>query len=156
MFKDLENTTESRIIYDYDDIFAQLKERGITFSQLKETLALSENCFQAIKNHEIMPFEDEAKIKTYLDIKSTFMKKEYYFEFPSTSEGISDKWKAIKLFEKMKAHRFSILVDRNPKGENRYKIIGNIGGTIYEREEHFAYDTSAIIVFYSYIEEYLS
>lgn len=156
MFKDLENITETRVFCDYTDIFVRLKEKGISFAQLKEMLDLSENCISAIQDKKVLPFADEEKITSHLDIKSSFMRKEYYFECPSTPEGISDKWKAIDLFEKMKSHRFSILVDRNPGGENRYKIIGNINGSIYEREENFAYDTSAIIVFYSYIEEHLN
>lgn len=155
-YKDLEAITESRTFFDYTDISVKLQEKGMNFSQLKESLSLDDNCIQSIRENKLLSFEDEQKIRAYLDIKSAFIKKEYYFDYPPTVEGHSDKWEAIKLFENMKIHHFSILVDKKTSGEHKYKIIGSINGSYYEKEEQFSYDTSAIIVFASYLKEILN
>lgn len=155
-YKDLEAITESQTIIDYTDIFLKLQEKGMNFSQLKELLALSENSFQQIQEKKFLSWEDEKKIKEYLNIQDDFCKKEYYFDFPPTQDGISDKWKAIKIFEKMKAHNFKILVEQSTNGEKNYKLIGNVDGNYYEKEVCYMYDTSAIIALASFIADNLN
>jgi len=154
-YRDLETITEKCTFMDYSDIFLKLKEKGMNFSQLKEELSLAENSIQQINEKKPLSFNDEQKIRKHLNIDGSFFKEEYYFDYPSTPEGISDKWKAIELFVKLRASNFSILVDRIPGGENKYKLIGNVNGKYYEKEDDFAYDTSAIIVFASYVKDYL-
>lgn len=155
-YKNLDAITESRTFLDYTDIFLKLQDRNMSFSQLKEHLSLSDNILLQIQEKKPLSFEDEQKIKEYLDIKTGFFKKEYYFDYPLTQGGASDKWKAIELFEKLKAHNFTILVDKVKNGENKYKLLGNVNGDYYEKEETFAYDTSAIIVLASYIKDSLN
>lgn len=155
-YKDLESVTEKFTFMDYTDLFAKLKEMGISFSDLKKNLSLESDSYQLIQEKKPLSLNDEGKIRSYLGIKTTFFKTEYYFDYPQTVEGHDDKWKAIDLFEKLKAHKFSILVDKNSKDENKYKLIGSINGDYYEKEDRFSYDTSAIIVLASYVEDYLN
>ncbi len=155
-YRDLETITESQTLIDYTDIFLKLQEKGMNYSQLKELLSLSDKSFQQIQERNFLSWEDEKKIKEYLEIKTDFCRKEYYFDFPPTQDGISDKWKAIELFEKMKAHNFKILVDQQTNGEKKYKLIGNVDGNYYEKEVSFMYDTSAIIALASFISDDLN
>lgn len=154
-YKGLDSTVESHTFMDYSEIFLKLNKKGMRLSQLIAVLSLPEKTVQQINDKKPLSLSDEQKIREYLSIDGTFFRKEYYFSFPSTLEGHSDKWKAIELYEKMKAHNFTILVDRIPHREDKYKLIGYVNGAYYEKEDDFAYDTSAIIVLASYIEEYL-
>lgn len=155
-YRDLDAITESQMLIDYTDIFLKLQEKSMSFSQLKEHLSLSDNSFQQIQEKKFLSWEDEKKIKEFLDIKKDFCKKEYYFDFPPTQDGFADKWKAIELFEKMKANNFKILVNQQTNGEKQYKLIGNVNGNYYEQEVSFQYDTSAIIALASFITDSLN
>lgn len=155
-YKDLEAITEHITSIDYTEIFLKLQEKNMSFSQLKEQLSLSDDSFQKIKEKKPLSYREEEKIKSYLEIKDSLYKTEYFFSYPTTLEGLADKQKALLLYEKLKAHNFTILVDQRIGKENKYKLIGNVNGTYYEQEVELSYDTSAIIVFASYVEEALN
>ena len=154
-YKNLESTVEIHTFFDYDDVFLKLSEKGLRFSSLIAELSLSENIVQQIKDNKPLSTSDEQKIKEYLSIDGSFFRKEYYFSYPHTPEGILDRSRAFELYKKMKDRNFSILVDRVPHGESTYKLIGNVNGEYYEKECLFTYDTSAIIVLASYVKAYL-
>lgn len=155
-YRDLESITEKLTFWDYTDLFEKLQEKGMKFSQLKEVLTLKDDSLQQIQNKKPLSFKDEQNIKKYLDLKSNFAKTEYFFDYPPTIEGSADRWKAIELFIKLKEHNFSILVDKRTDGENKYKLVGNVNGEYYEQEVIFSYDTSAIIVLASYVQDSLN